>query len=151
MKYIQGDKINSCIFCDVLSPPNDDETLIVFRGNLVFVILNLYPYTSGHLMVVPYMHVSTLAMLDYSTRTELMEVTTQATQVLSQVYKPEGFNLGINIGQIAGAGIQDHIHLHVVPRWSGDTNFMSSVGETRVLPEAIQITYSRIKEAWKVF
>jgi ATP adenylyltransferase len=150
MKYIENSKNEGeCVFCTALSQEDGPENLIVVRGHKAFVILNRYPYTSGHLMVVPYIHCSVLEGLDAGTRAEIMELTNQATQVLGAVYHPQGFNLGMNIGEIAGAGIAEHIHLHVVPRWGGDTNFMSSLAETRVLPESLEDTYSRVRAGWQ--
>jgi ATP adenylyltransferase len=112
------------------------------------VILNRYPYTTGHLMIVPFDHQPSLELLDAETRAELMELASQSIRVLQLEYAPQGFNLGINIGEAAGAGILGHVHLHVVPRWKGDTNFMSTLGDTRVLPEALEDTWRRIKIAW---
>jgi ATP adenylyltransferase len=124
------------------------ENLVVFRGQRAFVILNRYPYTNGHLMVVSNDHLSSLDVLGAATRAEMMELVTISTLVLGAVYSPEGFNIGINLGSAAGAGIIDHIHIHVVPRWIGDTNFMSTLGETRVLPEELGETQARLKQAW---
>jgi len=149
MKYIQEGQKDDCFFCESITQPEGVENLVVVRGKQVFAVLNLFPYTSGHLMVVPFNHVATLDKLDPEIRAELMEFTNQATCVLESVYHPDGFNLGINIGKSAGAGIVDHIHLHIVPRWEGDTNFMSSLAETRVLPESIEDTYHRVREAWE--
>ena len=129
--------------------PDNSENLVVVRGQHAFVILNRFPYTSGHLMVVPYEHSPSLEQLDPPARCEMMELTNRAVQVLRDEYQPEGFNLGMNIGAAAGAGIAEHVHLHVVPRWGGDTNFMSSVAGTRVLPEALEDTYRRVKAAWE--
>jgi ATP adenylyltransferase len=126
----------------------DEETLIVFRGEHNFIVLNRYPYTSGHLMVVPYRHVPDLAGLDDTGASELMALTRKAEARLRGVYRPNGLNLGMNIGESAGAGIAGHIHMHVLPRWTGDANFMSTVGETRVLPEELTETWSRLKEAF---
>lgn len=149
MEYIQSDKkLEGCVFCIEMARPDGPENLIVYRGNRVFMILNRFPYTSGHVMVVPFQHTSTLMDLDKDTQTELMQITNWSIQVLEEIYKPQGFNVGINIGEAAGAGITDHIHMHIVPRWSGDTNFMSSLGSTRVLPETLEETYRRIREAW---
>jgi len=150
MTYIQSSKIEGeCAFCIELARPDGPENLIVFRGPRAFVILNRYPYTSGHLMVVPYDHQPSLEALDPTTRTEMMELTVRATQVLAVVYHPQGFNLGMNIGEAAGAGIAEHVHMHVVPRWGGDTNFMTSLAGTRILPETLEDTYRRLKEAWE--
>ncbi len=150
MAYIQTPKNQqSCIFCKALEENQDAENLILFRGKSVFVILNRYPYTSGHILVVPYAHQPSLEKLDPVGRAEIMEVASQWIQVIQEVYHPQGFNLGINIGEAAGAGIADHVHLHVVPRWQGDTNFMSTLGITRVLPESLEDTYQRLKAGWE--
>jgi ATP adenylyltransferase len=125
------------------------ENLIALRGERAFVILNRYPYTSGHLMVVPYVHKSNLEELDRPTRTEMMELTTRCMTVLRKLYDPQAFNMGANIGEAAGAGVKEHVHLHIVPRWAGDTNFMSAVGETRVLPESLERTFERVKQGFE--
>ena len=149
MEYIQSEKNNDvCVFCGEMSRPDGPENLIVYRGPRAFVILNRYPYTSGHLMIVPYDHQPSLEQLDAETRAEIMELTAQSMIVLRAVYRPQGFNIGLNIGEAAGAGVLDHVHLHVVPRWGGDTNFMSSLAGIRVLPEALEDTYARIQDAW---
>jgi ATP adenylyltransferase len=149
MEYIQSEKKkDECVFCREIGREDGPLNLVIFRGQYAFVILNRYPYTSGHLMVVPYAHLASLEMLDPQTRAEIMELTSKALQVLAREYQPQGFNLGMNIGEAAGAGIIDHVHLHVVPRWNGDTNFMSSLGRTRVLPETLEDTYSRIRKCW---
>lgn len=124
--------------------------LIVFRGAHAFVILNRFPYSNGHLMVVANAHLSSLDLLDAPTRTEMMELVNTSIMALRKVYHPQGFNIGANIGSAAGAGIADHVHIHVVPRWHGDTNFMSTLGETRVLPEELELTYQRLSEAWHI-
>lgn len=150
MKYIEKhEKLEGCVFCIAQAKEDSAENLIAFRGEHAFVILNLYPYASGHLMVVPYKHISTLEELDSSTRAEMMELTTQCMTVLRKIYSPQAFNMGANIGQAAGAGVLDHVHIHIVPRWAGDTNFMSTLGETRVLPEALEDTYKRVREGFK--
>ena len=149
MAYILSSKNETaCVFCVGSSENKDEQNLIVFRGMRVFVILNRFPYTSGHVMIVPFDHKPSLEGVDAETRAEMMELAAQATSVLGQVYQAEGFNLGINIGEAAGAGITEHVHLHVVPRWFGDTNFMSALGSTRVLPESLEESYRRIYEAW---
>ncbi|HTX79515.1 MAG TPA: HIT domain-containing protein [Longilinea sp.] len=149
IKYIQREvKDESCIFCNALQKPDGVENLIVFRGEHAFVILNRYPYTSGHVMVVPYAHQPSFEDLDADTRCELMEMITHATRVVRAVYKPEGFNVGANLGAIAGAGVSGHVHFHIVPRWGGDANFMTTIGEARVLPEELDETYRRLKEEW---
>lgn len=149
MTYIQGNRVENCVFCTETEQPDSPENLIVQRGQRAFVIINRYPYTSGHLMIVPYDHQPSLELLDAETRAEMMELTAQAILVLRQVYLPQGFNVGVNIGEPAGAGIAEHVHLHIVPRWTGDTNFMSALGQTRVLPELLEDTYLRVRSAWK--
>ena len=150
MKYMQqtNQEEEGCIFCAALTQEDGPENLVVYRGERAFVILNLYPYTSGHLMVVPQAHIASLEELGPETRAEMMELSHRAVQALQRVYQPEGINLGANLGIAAGAGIDDHIHFHVVPRWKGDTNFMSTVGETRVIPEELEETYRRLRQAW---
>jgi ATP adenylyltransferase len=145
MNHVQG---ADCIFCKAVEQEDGPENLVVFRGKLAYVILNRYPYTSGHVMVVPYAHVASLEDLPPQARSEIMELATEAILVLRPAYRPEGFNLGVNLGEAAGAGILGHVHLHVVPRWGGDTNFMSSVGGTRILPESIEDSYVRIRSQW---
>ena len=149
--YIEGyEKEDGCIFCNALVKKVDShKNLVVHRGPRAFVIVNLYPYTNGHIMIAPMVHQPSLELLDSETRAEMMELTSQAIVILKKVYRPQAFNLGANIGKAAGAGVPDHVHLHIVPRWTGDSNFMSILGETRVLPETIEETYKRIKEGWE--
>jgi ATP adenylyltransferase len=150
MSYIQKHKKETgCVFCQALLKPDDPESLVVTVGQFAYVIINRFPYTSGHLMVVPKVHVSTIEKLDAETRAEMMELTNACIHWLRELYHPQGFNIGMNIGEVAGAGIAEHIHLHIVPRWGGDTNFMSSLGNTRVLPESLEDTYQRIRAIWK--
>ncbi len=150
MKYILNhDKQKGCIFCNALARTDNEENLIIKRGDKAFVILNLYPYTSGHIMVAPMAHQPSLELLDPETRAEMMELVSQAIVILKQTYKPQAFNVGANIGEAAGAGEPGHVHLHIVPRWAGDTNFMSTLGETRVLPEELEQTYKRIRESFQ--
>jgi ATP adenylyltransferase len=130
-----------CVFCR-------PENFVVYRGKLNFVLLNLYPYTTGHLMVVPYEHVSTLDAASPETLQEMILLAQQAQRHLAAIYKPTGFNLGMNLGESAGAGIADHIHLHVLPRWSGDTSFITTVSETRVLPEELSVTHQKLTTAF---
>jgi len=152
IKFVQSQDPNpKCVFCRVQAQTDDAGNLIVYRGRNAFVILNRYPYTSGHLMVVANLHHASLEDLDAQTRFEMIELATQGMVILRKVYHPEAFNLGANIGEAAGTGIAGHVHLHVVPRWSGDTNFMSALAETRVLPEELDETYSRISFAWNKF
>ncbi|MEA3327001.1 MAG: HIT domain-containing protein [Chloroflexota bacterium] len=150
MKYIQNNsQKNGCIFCLAVQAEDDARQLIFYRGEHAFMILNRYPYTSGHVMCVPFAHKRHLQDLTRETRMEMMEDVTRAVQVLQQVYQPEGFNIGINLGELAGAGVAEHLHIHIVPRWGGDTSFISSIGQTRVLPEALDETYRRVREAWE--
>ena len=150
MKYIQhGSKASGCVFCNALAEHDSAENLIVMRGKYAFVILNKYPYTSGHVLITSIDHKTSLVDLTSRTRAEMMELVTQFMSILNAIYNPEGFNVGINIGKAAGAGVLGHIHIHLVPRWNGDTNFMSTVGETRVLPETLAETYRHIRETWE--
>ena len=149
MEYIENNsKEEGCVFCNVLAQNDGAENLIAYRGKRSFVILNRFPYTSGHLMVIPFEHKPNLEELDSETRAEIMELTSRCTTVLKQIYNAQGFNIGVNIGEAAGAGVLGHVHIHIVPRWKGDTNFMSTVGGTRVLPEALEDTYKRVKDAF---
>lgn len=145
--YITGaDKAPSCVFCDKLRENNDKQALIVHRGEHCFVILNAFPYTSGHVMVVPYEHVDELRKLSAPAAQEMMALTQRLEGILRELYHPDGLNLGMNLGKAAGAGVAGHIHMHILPRWIADANFASVIGETRVLPEDLDTTYRRIKE-----
>jgi ATP adenylyltransferase len=149
-EYFDRDKNSpTCVFCEAAHQPDNPENLIIFRGKLAFVILNRYPYTSGHLMVVPYAHCKDVVDLPDETLLEIMQFTQKAVSVLGQEYQPQGFNIGMNLGAVAGAGITEHLHMHVVPRWQGDANFVSVIGQTRVLPETLEETYHRMRGAWK--
>ena len=139
------DKQTGCVFCDLLSAGDDQKALIIYRGQFNFIILNAYPYTSGHAMIVPYEHVDRLNLLPEAAANEMMTLTRRLEQVLTEIYQPDGVNLGMNIGKAAGAGIAGHIHMHVLPRWVADANFMTVVGETRVIPEALDETYRKLK------
>ena len=134
-----------CIFCEKPKENRDKENLIVARFDKCFVILNAFPYNNGHLMVVPYRHVPSLLDLTNDELAGMMKVTQIAEGVLREVLKPHGFNIGINLGRCAGAGIEEHIHIHIVPRWNGDTNFMPVIGETKVLPELLSQTYEKLQ------
>jgi ATP adenylyltransferase len=139
-------KPEGCVFCE-LPKLQDEKALIVYRGQHCFVILNSFPYTSGHVMVVPFAHLDELQKLPEATAQEMMALSQKMERVLRQVYTPDGINLGMNIGRAAGAGIAGHVHMHVLPRWVGDTNFMTVTGESRVLPEALEETWRKIKGA----
>jgi ATP adenylyltransferase len=138
-----------CIFCVKPAEGRDAENYILHRGERCYALLNLYPYTSGHLMVAPYEHVATLEDTPAETAADMMRLTRAAEHHLRAVYRPEGLNVGMNIGKCAGAGVAGHIHMHVVPRWTGDANFMSTVGETRVLPEELSVTYEKLSRAFR--
>jgi ATP adenylyltransferase len=142
----QANKSGGCVFCEA-QKMDDEKALIVLRGKSNFIILNAYPYTSGHVMVVPYAHLGDLATCPADTLAEMMQLTQRAQAALAAVYKPEGFNLGMNLGRCAGAGIENHIHMHVLPRWIGDTNFMTVVAETRMEPEDLATTYTKLHKA----
>jgi ATP adenylyltransferase len=154
MAYVTGaDTVSGCVFCDAAahadadpgdSPERSQARLIVHRGATACVILNLYPYTNGHLMVVPRRHVATLAQTEAPELAELSTLTRRAEIALMEAYAPQGLNIGINVGKAAGAGVADHLHIHLVPRWSGDTNFMTVVGQTRVLPETLDQSAARL-------
>lgn len=145
IEYILSKKSPGCIFCDKPRENKDQENLILFQGKYNFIIMNAYPYNNGHMMVVPYKHTSTLSGWSPEEQKEFMELADLAVNLLKLAMKPDGFNLGINMGQVAGAGIADHIHLHVVPRWNGDTNFMPVLSDTRVISEHLRATYDKLK------
>jgi len=146
--YLVSEKAKGpCVFCTALGAGDDRANLILRRDPHHFVILNRYPYSSGHLMVVPNRHIGNLSAASAEERHELMDLAARCERALDTVYHPEGFNLGLNLGRSAGAGIADHIHLHLVPRWGGDTNFMTVLGETRLIPEELDRTWSRLKDA----
>ncbi len=146
IQYIQSEKTGEgCILCNKPKQANDIENLILFRGVKNFIIMNLYPYNPGHLMVVPYRHIDSLDEMDDNERYEHIDLINRGVTVLKKVLDPDGFNLGMNIGQVAGAGISDHIHTHIVPRWQGDNNFMTTVSDTRVVPEALAESYKKLK------
>ncbi len=148
--YIQANKENSgCIFCMAAASSDDKQTLVIHRAEFNFIILNRYPYTSGHLMIAPYQHAQRLQALDMQTSAEMMRLARLAEGVIESAYKPHGLNLGLNLGEAAGAGIEQHLHLHALPRWKGDANFMTSVGNTRVIPETLDQTYLKLKTGFQ--
>jgi ATP adenylyltransferase len=152
MPYIEGDRPGAaCLFCDMRSRPDGLDNLILHRGPQAFVILNRFPYNNGHMMVVPHRHLASLEDLEPSEQAELMALSGQAIQVLRRVYGADSFNLGINLGESAGAGILNHVHMHILPRWAGDTSFMATTAETRVIPESLESTYERLRPAWESF
>ena len=148
-QYVQrAHAAEGCIFCQKAESGNDDEDLVVFRGKHNYILLNLYPYTAGHLMVVPYEHVATLEAASEGTLEEMILLARDGQRHLRVIYGSPGFNIGMNLGESAGAGIAGHIHLHVLPRWPGDTNFMTTIAETRVLTEELPVTYKKLSAAF---
>ena len=150
MAYITAGKnapsrSDACVFCDLPAAGDDEAAYILYRGRRAFVIMNLYPYNNGHLMIIPYAHVDTLTALDEPTLTEIMVLAQRAQTVIQERMHPQGFNLGMNQGRAGGAGIAEHVHLHVVPRWAGDTNFMPVVGDVRVMPQHLDETFALLR------
>jgi ATP adenylyltransferase len=137
-----------CIFCSKPELGDDAKSLIPYRGERCFVMLNAFPYTNGHLMIAPYEHTAALEALDQSTSLELMTLTQRSLRALDSAYAPDGYNIGVNLGTIAGAGVADHVHVHVVPRWAGDTNFMPVIADTRVLPQSLEDGYAEVRDAF---
>ena len=150
-KTTKSKKPSGCIFCDKIkmSKRSDRKNLVLLRGERAFLMMNLYPYTNGHLMVAPYTHTGELESLDGETLTEMMLLVGKGIRALRRVMSPHGFNVGMNIGRVAGAGVEDHVHIHVVPRWNGDTNFMPVLAETRMIPELLPDTYDHLFAALK--
>jgi ATP adenylyltransferase len=144
-----ADQVSVCVFCAAAASGNDEKARIVFRGQHCFVILNTFPYTAGHVMVVPYEHLDELRKLPVEAAHEMIELGQRTEGILRELYHPDGVNLGMNIGKAAGAGVAAHIHLHELPRWVADANFMTVVGETRVLPETLDVTWARMKKAFE--
>lgn len=154
MAYVTGadappETPRGCVFCDLPAGDDDDAAYILYRGRRAFVIMNLYPYNNGHLMVIPYAHVDALTALDEPTVSEMMVLTQRAQTVIQERMHPQGFNLGMNQGRAGGAGIAEHVHLHVVPRWVGDTNFMPVVGDLRVMPQHLDETYALLRPGFE--
>jgi len=147
LEYLEGSRTQGCVFCNAVGSTDDRKNLVLLRGEHSFLILNRYPYNNGHFMVVPYSHVPSLELLDTPTLTEIMLLLNRGILALRDSMAPEGFNVGANLGQVAGAGIQEHVHVHAVPRWLGDTNFMPVVGDLRVVPETWLQTYDRLFSA----
>ena len=149
LEYIKGPKPDECIFCTGPAARDDAGRYIVRRGEHVFAMLNAFPYNNGHLMVSPYEHAPSIEKLGDEVLLELMKLTQRSLGALREVYEPEGFNVGVNQGKVAGAGVEDHVHLHVVPRWGADTNFMPVVGDTRVLPQSLDDSYRDVTGAFE--
>ena len=141
-----GDESSGCVFCEIQKDPaNYEKNFVLHRASHSFIVLNIYPYISGHLLIVPFAHVGELDAAGKETTDELMDLTKRCQTALREVYQPGGFNVGMNLGRSAGAGIVDHLHIHIMPRWTGDTNFISTVGETRVIPEDLTTTYRKLR------
>ena len=150
MAYIRGEKkpVEGCVFCNLATSEADDQQIIAYSQH-VFVTLNIYPYNNGHMMVVPYEHIQSQESMSSEALTDLMLTTNRALSILRKVYNPPAFNLGANLGQAAGAGIAEHFHFHIVPRWPGDANFMTVVGNTRVIPDTLENVFRELKSAWQ--
>jgi len=148
IEYIRGEHEKGCVFCNVLNDPDERSRLVIHRGKLSLVMLNKYPYIGGHLLIAPKRHVGELDELKNTEKLELMNLATKSVSVLREAMCPHGFNIGINLGQVAGAGIPEHIHIHIVPRWSGDTNFVPILGEARIINEHLESTWENLREKW---
>jgi len=136
---------DGCVFCIKAAEEQDEENLVLYRGRFCYVLLNLYPYTNGHLMICPYEHIAMLDELNEEAASELMALTQRSVRAIRATYKPHGINAGLNLGECAGAGVVGHLHMHVLPRWAGDANFMTTIGETRVIPEDLHDSWQRLK------
>lgn len=148
MKYISKADSEECIFCKKSKEKKDEENMILFRGKNVFVIMNIYPYNPGHIMIAPYTHTGEIKKLNDDELFEMMKLTQASIEIIENKMRPQGYNVGINIGRIAGAGFEHHIHIHIVPRWNGDTNFMPIIGETKVIPVSLEETYKNLKDGF---
>ena len=149
IEYIQGEREEGCVFCNAVAEPEELARLVVYKGKLSIVMLNKYPYIGGHLLIAPRKHVGELSDLEDREQLDLLRLTVQSVEALKRAMRPHGFNIGINIGEIAGAGIPDHIHVHVVPRWAGDTNFIPVFSEARVINEHLTKTWEKLRANWK--
>jgi ATP adenylyltransferase len=149
MAYIRKESEEGCFLCQIPAQKDDEKNLLLYRGERCYAVLNLYPYNTGHLMVAPYAHRADLAALDDVTSAEMMALAQKCIRALRRALSPHGFNLGMNLGQVAGAGIADHLHLHVVPRWQGDANYMPLIAGTKLIPELLEETYARLRRAFQ--
>ena len=147
IKYILSDKEQGCIFCNKPKEQKDQKNYILHRAKTSFIILNIYPYNNGHLMIAPYKHVASFENLEDAELTELFQMVNKCTKLLKVTMQPQGFNIGVNLGKVAGAGVKDHVHIHVVPRWEGDTNFMPILAEASVIPESLDAVFGKLSEA----
>jgi ATP adenylyltransferase len=148
LEYIRGPKADECIFCRAVESDDDESNYVVHRGEHSFVLLNAYPYNNGHVMIAPYAHEPTIETLDDPTTFEMTQLVKRSIVAMREVYRPEGFNIGINEGAAAGAGIEEHVHQHVVPRWGGDTNFMPVIGDVRVLPQSLSDSWKELRSVF---
>ena len=146
VEYILGEKESKCIFCEKPKQEKDEDNYILFRGKRCLVMLNAYPYNNGHLMIAPYRHIDSVEDLEDDEAREMMNILSRMITLVKKVLRPGGFNVGMNLGSVAGAGIVDHLHLHVVPRWKGDTNFMPLISNTKIISESLRKTYRKLKE-----
>ncbi|MBE0428479.1 MAG: HIT domain-containing protein [Thermoleophilia bacterium] len=151
IEYILGEREKTCLFCRVIEETDDQKNLVLYRGRRAFVIMNLYPYNPGHLMIAPYEHVSELELLDPEAAAEVMSLTQECIRVLKKTMKPDALNAGINLGEIAGSSIKEHLHMHIVPRWQGDNNFMPVIADMRVIPQALSETYRFLEPQFEVY
>jgi len=150
IQYIQRKEPKGCILCEKPAEDDDAQNYILYRGSKNFIIMNTYPYNPGHLMVAPYRHIASLDELTEEERHEHFEVVSRVIKVLREAFHPGGFNIGVNIGKVAGTGVDDHVHTHIVPRWQGDTNFIGVLADTRVIPEALAETYQKLKDKFQI-
>jgi len=151
IRYIEMPKPKTCFLCDAAKSKDDSKHYVVYRGNKCFIIMNLFPYNPGHLMIAPYRHVPSIEDLNNDELFDLMMLTKLSLKMLKKAFNPHGFNIGVNIGNVAGAGVEEHVHVHVVPRWSGDTNFMLLLADVKVIPQALEETYRKLKNVLKEF
>ena len=149
MGYILGKKKKGCIFCSIGKGKNDEKNFVVGRGDFSFVVLNIFPYNNGHLMIAPYRHIKNLESLKEEEGIEILKLLRLSIRILKKILKPEGFNVGINIGKVSGAGVEGHLHIHIVPRWEGDTNFMPVISETKVIPQSLKELYKILREEFE--
>ncbi|MBZ0159642.1 MAG: HIT domain-containing protein [bacterium] len=149
MVYVENAGPSACIFCETPATQQDEKHLILYRGQSVFIQMNLYPYNPGHVMIAPYRHLDDLARLSTEEQIELIQTTARSTSLLRESMNPDGFNIGMNLGKAAGAGVEHHLHVHVVPRWNGDTNFMPIVADTKVIPEELAATYRKLASIFR--
>lgn len=149
MEYILSEKPDYCIFCNALEQNDDTKTFILYRGKHSFIIMNTFPYNNGHLMVTPFQHLPCVTRLDNDTALEIHCMMQESVRILRSILNADGFNIGLNLGKVAGAGVEDHMHIHIVPRWNGDTNFMPVIADTKVFPQYLKATYEKLLPEFK--